>query len=167
MIPCAPEGRVACIFTDGASEGCVNTVGGVAYLFGRPPRFFSCAVPDLLVKEWCQSLDYIIGPVEAYAVVLARSVWHQFLAGSRCIFCIDNFAVLDAFIKRYSQSLCAFETKECLGRTWLWFSRVPSDSNIADSPSCGDFQHLLELGFVRDSCLCPFTSVDVKNLCAR
>ena len=105
--------------------------------------------------------------------MLARSVWHQFLAGSRCIFFIDNFAVLDAFIKGYSQSphfvqaLCAFETKECLGRTWPWFSRVPSDSNIADSPSRGDFQHLLELGFVRDSCLCPFTSVDVKNLCAR
>ena len=164
---------MACIFTDGASEGCVNTVGGVAYLSGRPPRFFSCAVPDSLVKEWCHSLDHMIGPVEAYAVVLARSVWHQFLAGSRCIFFIDNFAVLDAFIKGYSQSrhfvqaLCAFETKECLGRTWPWFSRVPSDSNVADSPSRGDFQHLLELGFVRDSCLCPFTSVDVKNLCAR
>ena len=50
MIPCAPEGRVACIFTDGASEGCVNAVNVVAYLSGRPPRFFSCAVPDSLVR---------------------------------------------------------------------------------------------------------------------
>ena len=76
-------------------------------------------------------------------------------------------AYFEAGEPRMLQALCAFETKECLGRTWPWFSRVPSDSNIADSPSRLDFQHLLELGFVRDSCLCPFTSVDVKNLGAR
>ena len=143
VVPC-----VAYIFTDGASEMSGHTVGGVLYLEGRKPRFFSCRVPGPLVRDWSE-LDHLIGPVEAYVVALARSVWHQFLASLRCLYFIDNFAVLDAFIKgsspsvHFRQALAAFEDRECHAPTWSVFTRVPSESNCADAPSRGEIVGLL------------------------
>ena len=75
------------IFTDGASEGSTHTVGGVLVFPGsNNPRFFGCVVPPKLVGQWFGDVKHIIGPVEAYAILVARKLWHQFLAGNRCVF---------------------------------------------------------------------------------
>ena len=169
-VPCSPTGKTAYIFTDGASEGDVHTIGGILFLEGKQPHFFACHVPKSLALEWSKSLDHLIGPVEAYALVMARVLWHQHVAGLRCVYFVDNFAVLDAFIKgtspssHFREALRSFEEKERVEASWPWFSRVPSDSNCADDPSRGEFTHLLERGYVRDKCLCPYSSCEVTDL---
>ena len=141
VVPCSPTGKTAYIFTDGASEGDVHTIGGILFLEGKQPHFFACHVPKSLTLEWSKSLDHLIGPVEAYALVMARVLWHQHVAGLRCVYYVDNFAVLHAFIKgtspssHFREALRSFEDKERVEASWPWFSRVPSDSNCADDPS--------------------------------
>ena len=141
-IPCRESGDVWHVFTDGASEGASNTVGGVLHRRGcKHVRFFSCEVPPELVKAWAGDMKHIIGPVEAYAVLVARTLWHQFLANHHVVFHVDNYGAMDAFIKGTSSNaqirriLLAFEEAEYLHHTWPWFSRVPSRSNCADDPS--------------------------------
>ena len=141
-VPCQENSDVWHVFTDGASEGASNTVGGVLHRRGcKHVRFFSCEVPPELVRAWAGDMKRIIGPVEAYAVLLARTVWHQFLANHHVVFHVDNYGAMDAYIKGTStnaqirQILLAFEEAECLHHTWPWFSRVPSKSNCGDDPS--------------------------------
>ena len=93
------------IFTDGASEGDSNTVGG--FLINRDldvVEFFACNVPDTLVKQWQVEMKHIIGPVELYGVVLARHLWHTQLVGKHCLYFVDNYAAMDACIRGSSGS---------------------------------------------------------------
>ena len=170
-IPCKTADDVRIVFTDGSSEGDDHLVGGILWsLCLDSPRFFACRVSPKLVDEWSADLARIIGPVEMYAVIVARFLWHQFISGARVIYFIDNFGVLDAFIKGSSTSrhfrrlLAAFEQHELNGHSWSWFNRVPSESNCADDPSRGVFRHLLNSGYCRDSCLCPVTGAPLEDL---
>ena len=160
------------IFTDGASESRHNTVGG---LLVRPggyrPRFFACHVDGGLVQAWAESLKHLIGPVECYAVAVARLVWHQFLAQQPCLHFIDNVACQDAFIKGTSCSeavrsiLLAYEKCELQDATWAWFARVASDSNPSDEPSRGFFGGILKsLDALRDSCYCPVSGSKLHEI---
>ena len=162
-VPCRPGQQPVLVFTDGASEARLNTVGG---LLVRPggcrPRFFACHVDDGLVQAWAESMKHHIGPVECYAVAVARLVWHQYLAQEPCLHFIDNVACQDAFIKGTSCSgavrsiLLAYEKCELQDATWTWFARVASDSNPSDEPSRGFFGGILKsLDAQRDSCFCP------------
>ena len=130
------------VFTGGAAEGDSNTIGGVLHRKGEDKvRFFACKVPETLVREWAHDMKHVIGPVEAYAVLVARLVWHQFIAGAHAVFHVDNYGAMDAYIKGTSTNaqirriLLAFEEAGCLHHSWPWFSRVPSKSNCADDPS--------------------------------
>ena len=62
------------VFTDGASEDALHTVGGILIRPGCDARFFACHVPSELVKAWEGSLKHLIGPVETYAALVARAV---------------------------------------------------------------------------------------------
>ena len=170
-VPCKESRDVWHVFTDGASEGVSNTVGGVLHRRGsKQVRFFACEVPPELVRAWAGDMKHIIGPVEAYAVLVARTVWHQFLANKYVVFHVDNYGAMDAYIKGTSTNpqirriLLAFEEAECLRHTWPWFSRVPSKSNSADDPSRGELAGLKGPGFIRDSCLCPITGSQLADL---
>ena len=122
------------------------------------------------MREWAHDMKHVIGPVEAYAVLVARLVWHQFIAGAHAVFHVDNYGAMDAYIKGTSTNaqirriLLAFEEAECLHHSWPWFSRVPSKSNCADDPSRGEVKGLVGPGFVRDSCLCPITGSLLADL---
>ena len=128
-------------------------------------------MPQSLVAAWGEDLKHLIGPVEAFAAVTARLVWHEFVVGQKCIHFIDNYTVQDALIKGSSSSsvlcslLVAYEELELGGHSWTWYSRVPSTSNVSDEPSraCGS-GIISKLGAVRDSCTCPLTGVDLENL---
>ena len=170
-IPCRTADDVRIVFTDGSSEGSDHLVGGILWSLALDaPRFFACRVNPEMVAEWSADLAHVIGPVEMYAAVLARFVWHQFISGARVIYFVDNFAVLDSFIKGSSTSrhfrklLAAFEQHELHGNSWSWFNRVPSESNCADDPSRGIFRHLINSGYCRDSCLCPITGASLEDL---
>ena len=104
-VPCGPGQQPVLLFTDGASESRCHTVGGLLVRpGGSRPRFFACHVSEGLVESWTESLKHIIGPVECYAVAVARLVWHQFLAQKPCLHFIDNVACQDAFIRGTSCS---------------------------------------------------------------
>ncbi|CAE7576274.1 unnamed protein product [Symbiodinium microadriaticum] len=163
--------RPVLVFTDGASETSGHTVGGVMYLPGDAElRFFACEVPAAMSQQWCQQLKHIIGPVEAYALVVARKVFHQFVSGHHCIFFVDNDAVLMSFIRGNSKSeifrdlLLAWESCEKHGHSWAYWARVPSASNPSDDPSRGNVKELLESGAVRVRCTCPLSGVTLRDL---
>ncbi|CAE7555695.1 SLC24A2, partial [Symbiodinium sp. CCMP2592] len=136
-VPCSVADHVVHIYTDGASEGSSHTVGGVLMLQNQVHAYFGCSVPDVLVSRWADSMCHFIGPIEAYAVAVARKAWHQFIAGHRCIFYIDNVPAQDAFIKGTSVNhhvrdiLLSVEAAEELSASWSWFARVASQSNVA------------------------------------
>ena len=164
-IPCAEETSPVLVFTDGASEGCIHTVGGVLIdQCSGPPQIFSGVVPASLTEAWGAELKHIIGPVELYAVILARSVWHKILCRRRCIYFVDNNSSMDCLIRGTSASrifrelLLCFEKLELSGPSWPWFSRVASESNISDKPSRGRFDPVLDqLGAIKVKPVCPIT----------
>ena len=171
LVPCCMAERVWHVFTDGASEGMSNTVGGVLHRSGDiTVRFFACHVSRAVVSEWSKDLKHVIGPVEAYAVSAARLLWHQHLAGQHVVFHVDNYGAMDAFVKGSSASkhirdiLLAFEKCESTHPTWPWFSRVPSASNCADDPSRGVLDKFVGETFLRERCLCPLTRVFLEDL---
>ena len=124
-------------------------------------RTFGCKVPDKLVRSWAEGRKHIIGQVELFAVVLARTCWSRYINGRRCIFFVDHAGVLNACINSNSidsswRSLllhleAADEEDPCLP----WFHRVASKSNIADPPSRGNWDEINFLGsYVRDDPTC-------------
>ncbi|CAE7252934.1 SLC24A2 [Symbiodinium sp. CCMP2592] len=136
------------VFTDGACEptasgGHLATVGGVLIVRGRHPqvRTFGCKVNDDLVSKWSSEKRHLIGQTELFAVVLARSLWSQYLANKRTLFFIDHSGVLGACVSGsatdpyWRELLLHFEAADEPGPCLSWFMRVPSHSNLADAPS--------------------------------
>ena len=159
-LPCSHEVRPVIVFTDGASEGEVNTIGGLLFADGHY-RYFSCHVPQGLVETWKGSSKHVIAMVELYAVVVARFVWHKFLAGRKAVAFVDNESAKEALVKgssfnaHFRALLLQLEVAETDLRSWLWISRVPSHSNPGDGPSRGDDSLVKSLGATRDGCSCP------------
>ena len=48
--------------------------------------FFACRVPSGLVALWSKTLKHLIGPVEAYAALVARKVWHLHVVGRLALY---------------------------------------------------------------------------------
>ena len=169
-VPCQVADHVVHVFTDGSSEAEDHLIGGVIMVHGTLVSYFGCVVPDTLVSKWAGSMKHWIGPIEAYAVAVARKAWHQYLAGRMCIFCIDNIPAQDAYVRGTSANvhvreiLLAFEHTEGLCASWPWFALVASQSNIADDPSRADFTLLRRVGCVRVSPSCPISGCDLWDL---
>ncbi|CAE7434029.1 SLC24A2 [Symbiodinium sp. CCMP2592] len=171
VVPCVVAPKPVLIFTDGASEQSGNTVGGILYSpSDARPRFFSCEVPCALADRWRQHLKHIIGPVEAYAVALARKAFHQYMSGQYCLFFVDNDAVLLSFVRGTSNSdhfrelLLTWECCEKHGPSWTYWTRVPSASNPSDDPSRGEFRALVDSGALRVKCSCPISGIPLVDL---
>ena len=151
------------VFTAGASEGEDNTVGGLIVFPGaKTARYFAARVPDELIADWREELKHVIGPVELYAAVVARKIWHARMSGRFCLHFTDNVPSQDSLVKWNSTSeimrslLVAYERLESHGQSWTWFARVPSDSNPADEPSRGRKKGVIKtLRAVEDKCDCP------------
>ena len=166
LIPCGPAQPLSLCL-----RALSHTIGGLLVRPGARPSFFAASVPHDLVQEWETSMKHLIGPVECYAAVVARHVWHQFLARKPCLRFIDNVACQDAFVRGTSTSpavrklLLAHEKCEQRDVTWTWFARVASESNPSDDPSRGCFHEVLaDLEATRDSCLCPLSGTHLKDL---
>jgi len=171
-IATCPASHPVLVFTDGACDPDGDSfdtgVGGVLFVPGTGEiRTFGCKVPDKLVNSWAEGRKHIIGQVELFAVVLARTLWSKYINGQRCIFFVDHSGVLSACINSNSidsswRSLllhleAADEAEPCLP----WFHRVASQSNIADPPSRGKWEEIQSLGnYTRDVPTC-FVSGEV------
>ena len=106
-------------------------------------HYFSCRLPDDLVRKWCSDgKKHLIGPVELYAVVTARASWKNFLDGARALFFIDHSGVHAACVngsshdRLWRQLLIKLEVADLVPMIG-WYARVPSQSNPADAPSRG------------------------------
>ena len=91
-VPCSAEEKVVHVYTDGAS---LSRHRGHTHEGRQAHEFLSMRSALLVESEVAASLQRIISPVEAYAVVVARHVWHQYIAQHRVISHIDNNLALD------------------------------------------------------------------------
>lgn len=78
--------------------------------------------------------------------------WSHILERSQIVLCTDNEGVKDAFISGQTASIKAtpilaaiiqLEVSLCWN---TWFSKVPTEPNVADDPSRGAIQQLLDEG---------------------
>ena len=108
LVPPLTRQQPILVFSDGASEDCFHVVGGLIFLPGDdPPRFFGSKAPMSLVDEWFMDMKHIIGPVETYAVLVARALWHKHLVGTRCIYCISlTIMVQWMLVSRVLHTVC-------------------------------------------------------------
>ena len=167
-----PEGKPVLVYTDGSFEDERGAIGGVILAEGVRPQVFGCDVPKILLDEWHeQGKEHLIGLVELYAVVVARMVWRDMLAGRRCIFFIDNWGVLDSVIpgtsrdKSWRTLLLELERIDFSSPTWIWACRVPSESNISDAPSRGHLNGLEFLGKIDVvTPICPLLKIPLHSV---
>ena len=138
-----PLDRCFLIFTDasfhddlsgGLGGVLVSPLGSVVSWFDLPLSEYDTA-PFLAIRNTC------IGELETIAVPIAYDVWAAKLRKTESVNYVDNTGAQCALVKGCSASMqitrlcqyCAtiFEKNSML----VWHARVPSSSNIADSPS--------------------------------
>ena len=168
--PCPP----VLVFTDGACEpdgdSFAGSIGGVLVVptNGEPTiKAFGCHLPAALMDLWAKTgKKHLIGPVELYAVCLARRCWSEFLH-NRVIFFVDHGGVLASLITGASRDatwrklLLTLEQVDSEVPCLSWFARVPSQSNISDGPSRGDWSALKNFSFIREHPECLLTKVEL------
>ena len=148
------------IFTDGACEGAEDLkqggVGGVLVdPLGRIVSFFGGAVPETIMRCLLQKSKNPIYELEVLPVLLSMWLWRDRINLAQVCWYLDNEASRSAFIKGHgatSLAACmvdAFTDEEMRHQLKSWFARVPSLSNLADSPSRLEDKFLLELGAVK------------------
>ena len=94
------------IFTDGACEAEIGSVGGILYCGScKPLRYFSSKVPDLLLREFSTEAQNPIFLVELLACYLAAFLWGPEAVGRYVVVYLDNEAAKGAVIKGYSSTL--------------------------------------------------------------
>ena len=138
--------RPSVLFTDGAVEGEDFehvTVGAVLI----DPRdgfveFFGCRVVDSILSERrAFGHRQVVGQAELFPFLLARQVWRQRMRERKLLAFLDNDAAWLSLAKGDSPSMAGKLVLAAVARedaSWpvpTWFSRVPSESNIADGPS--------------------------------
>ena len=150
--------QVFFIFTDACFEPDSSSVkAGVAAVpadaCGKVTHFFSVALGDVLVNDINKSeRKTVIFELELFAILYAVIVWKQFVTNCAIVVYTDNDAVRDCLISCNTSSgnarpiLDLYLKVEFESSFNAWMSRVPTDSNIADAPSCGDCKSLLSLG---------------------
>ena len=149
--PCRPLEDTtveAVIFTDGffpEQEGPeLPGIGGVWCSRGRQPVYFSEWVQEGEMSTWFARATQIV-PVEMLAAVRAVQAMADLISNKRVILLIDSEAVEGALVKGYSgrSDIC-----ELTGVFWalvravgadIYIDRVPTDANLADTPSRGQF----------------------------
>ena len=133
------------VFSDGAFEDGVATWGFVIVDCSSDSRTISGGtVPHALTEAWLAVVGkQVITQVEMLAVLFARLYLGKACAGRKMVYWIDNDPARDAYIRGHSDSdaslsiLYSFFGVESQAPNFLWFSRVPSYSNVADEPSRG------------------------------
>eukprot|EP00435_Cladocopium_sp_Y103_P073783 s444_g45.t1 len=97
----------------------------------------------------------IIFEAELLALILAFALWKDALQTKSIICFVDNNSARDVAISgcgrnTVAKALIEFLLKlEMATSTTPWYGRVPTPSNVADDPSRGCYQHLLDSGALR------------------
>ena len=148
------------IFTDGACDQVAKTgsIGGVLYSpSGECLRFFGESVRAKLLDDLFSRSKNPIHELEVLPILVAASLWGDLFPHSQVVYFIDNESSRMACIRgtgetlRASEVIQAFVNLESKLQHKVWFGRVPSHSNPADSPSRLHFEEVVALGAVRTS----------------
>ena len=127
------------------------TFGAVVFDGSRRPETFRAVVHPETIELWKTKLnqEQVIGQAELFPVLVARLTWPDWFKGRRVINFIDNESARLGLVKAYSPVLPSLDIiSRCLCwdhvfHSTCWFARVPSDSNIGDSPSRMDASFLV------------------------
>jgi hypothetical protein len=139
------------IFTDGACEAECTSIGGVIF-DGQEIECFGAEIPQPIVDSWKSTIDQlqVIGQAELFPLLIARLTWKDRLVNRRAIYFVDNDSARQAAIRCYSPvlssleiiiDLVGFDYKE---GSWPWYSRVPTEANVADAPSRMQYSGLVK-----------------------
>ena len=133
------------VFTDGAYEPDSDVLASVGAVLisptGTPVQCFGEVVPKTFVDELLQHSSHPIYELEVLPVVMATRLWMKYLTGCPTVYFLDNVAARATYIKGVGATppsiplLKDFVRLEARLRIYSWFGRVPSHSNVADSPS--------------------------------
>jgi len=159
------------VFVDGSAEGLAEQtvmIGAVMYSpYCNKVSFFSEEVSSAVVAHWqSEGSRQTIGQAEIWPVVVSKTTWKAELAGRRVLWFIDNDSARFALVSNSSASamsrgiLLLNMVLDAAGHGAHWYSRVPTVSNIADGPSRGRFQDLIDRGALR----CPGIQPSVRDL---
>ena len=155
------EGHPWFLFTDAAFEekGGVFFAGIGAVLVdghGVCRQFFSEVLDDCMLKDLNVSKrSTIIFELEMFAILCGFHVWQNVLKNQHLVVFTDNNGARDCIISCTTQSLNAVPILKCLLEkeyklgAHVWYSRVPTDSNIADAPSRAVISQLTEMGVLK------------------
>ena len=118
---------------------------------GKQVAYFSVSLSDeqmeLLGSETKKT---IIFEAELLALVLAFSVWREYIAAFSLICFVDNNSARDVAISGNGRNITAncliefllkLEMSSC---TTPWYARIPTPSNIADEPARGEIQRFVK-----------------------
>ena len=155
------EGHPWFLFTDAAFE----EKGGVFFArigavlvdgHGVCRQFFSEVLDDCMLKDLNVSKrSTIIFELEMLAILCGFHVWQNVLKNQHLVVFTDNNGARDCIISCTTQSLNAVPILKCLLEkeyklgAHVWYSRVPTDSNIADAPSRAVISQLTEMGVLK------------------
>ena len=147
------------VFSDGACEGEISKEGSVGAVLVSPCgvtcEFFAEVVPQVWMQEFLQTSNHPIFELELLPVWIALSEWEGHLKHSQCVFYLDNEAAKGALVRGATDAgigavlVSAFVVSELQCQVKVWFSRVPTSSNVADGPSRMSFEDLLAKGVWR------------------
>ena len=153
------------LFTDGAVESGVASIGGVLCSHeGYPIAHFGRQVPQVVTQAWLQTdSEHPVFQAELLAALAALHLWPQTLHRSLCTLFIDNEGVKNCIIKgsAYPASnallMANFLQQESVLELGLWVERVPNASNPADAPAGASsltFSGLLGVTRSLTTCFC-------------
>ena len=146
------------VFTDGwQSESSDLKLGIGAVLFDPSDNallFFGALVDMSIVAYWSGGgeKEMMIHQAELFPVFLSRTTWSSRLWRRRNLTFVDNDGARDCLIKGYSavepsgHILGAVGIAENRLESDSWYTRVPSEGNIADGPSRLEFDEIRALG---------------------
>ncbi|CAL1138365.1 unnamed protein product, partial [Cladocopium goreaui] len=133
------------VFTDGAYEPDSDVLASIGAVLisptGTPVQCFGEVVPKTFVDELLQHSSHPIYELEVLPVVMATRLWMKYLTGCPTVYFLDNVAARATYIKGVGATppsiplLKDFVRLEARLKIYSWFGRVPSHSNVADSPS--------------------------------
>ena len=148
-------------FSDGACEGDQEKLGTIGAILVSPAgvvhRYFSERVPESVMKIFLEDSSHPIFELELLPILCSLSLWETWVQRSQCVFYIDNEGAKAAMINAASSTkngqkiIEAFVMHEMRCQVKVWFSRVPTYSNLSDKPSRLETMELDTLGVPRDS----------------
>ena len=158
------------VFTDGACEedGKVVTHGAVLYdPESETSLMFGDQVPESWVERWrAQGKKQLICQAEIFPILVAKTTWEPLLSCRAVLWFVDNNSAQAAVIRSFSPVVENFElllinaNLDVKLQRLNWYSRVPSKSNLSDSPSRMDFDELTAKGFRR--CQLVYETLTIK-----